>query len=78
MKRPVLLLPAEGPRPAHARPGPTSAEAWAARKKEGVARARAAIADCTVRWLVGDHDLHVQQPEVVASLVHGFAERTPS
>jgi pimeloyl-ACP methyl ester carboxylesterase len=74
LKVPVLLLPAEGRAQAHFGPGISSAEAWSASKKKGVARAGAAIPGCTVHWLVGDHDLHVQQPGVVANLIHRFTE----
>jgi pimeloyl-ACP methyl ester carboxylesterase len=61
---PVLLLPAQGG---------ASPSRWLAMKREGVARATALLPQCEVHWVTGDHDLHVQHPELLAGLVHQFA-----
>jgi pimeloyl-ACP methyl ester carboxylesterase len=51
LRVPVLLVPAD-----------TGDATATARKREEVARAEAAIPRVRVRWLKGDHDLHVQYP----------------
>lgn len=53
---PVLFLLAE-----------TGDGAWTAAKRAAAARAIAALPDAVVEWLPGDHDLHVQQPALVAA-----------
>ncbi len=52
---PVLFLLASGGDPA-----------WAAAKQAAAARAVAATPHATIEWVDGDHDLHVQQPGLVA------------
>ena len=48
---------------------------WTQAKRKQLAEAEAAIADCTVQWMVGDHDLHAQYPDEVADLLVGVAAR---
>lgn len=48
---------------------------WMAGKRQEVAAAGSAIANCEVRWLRGDHDLHAQYPDLVGGLVHSTPER---
>jgi pimeloyl-ACP methyl ester carboxylesterase len=60
VKAPVLLVPAEdGANPR-----------WMASKRDGVARAGAALERSVTRWIAGDHDLHAQHPDQVAGLIH--------
>jgi hypothetical protein len=44
-------------------------------KRQEVAAAGSAIANCEVRWVRGDHDLHAQYPDLVGGLVHSTPER---
>ena len=55
---PVLLVPAA-----------TGEEALTSEKRTGVAEAASALPQARVHWLTGDHDLHAQQPDQVASLL---------
>lgn len=56
---PVLLVLADG------------GDGWAEAKREAVARVPSAAPQAKVRveWMAGDHDLHVEQPERVATLL---------
>jgi pimeloyl-ACP methyl ester carboxylesterase len=56
--RPVLLIPAE-----------TGDASWTADKRSDVQVALDALPQGRVHWLVGDHDLHAQQPDVVADVL---------
>lgn len=49
---------------------------WMTGKRQEVAVAATAIADCDVHWIPGDHDLHAQYPELVAKLIQGTPERS--
>jgi pimeloyl-ACP methyl ester carboxylesterase len=60
VKVPVLLLPAEDPHNLR----------WMTGKRDEVARAGAALERSVTRWIVGDHDLHAQHPDLVAQLIH--------
>jgi hypothetical protein len=60
VKVPVLLLPAED----------GANQRWMASKRDGVARAGAALEGSVTRWITGDHDLHAQHPDLVAGLIH--------
>lgn len=61
IKVPVLLVPAasHGPR----------TWAWAEERRTLVEEAEAALPDCEVVWMPGDHDLHAQNPELLAELL---------
>ena len=65
---PVTLIVAEDP---------TNAR-WMAGKRHGVTSAAAALANCEVRWVRGDHDLHAQFPALVAGLIEATPERSES
>ena len=56
---PVLLAPADG-----------GTDEWTQRKRREVAAAAAAIPRAGVRWFVGDHDIHAQHPDELASVMH--------
>ncbi len=64
VKGPVLLLPAEDP----------GNSRWMAVKRDGVARAGAALERAVTRWIPGDHDLHAEHPDLVAELIHEATE----
>jgi pimeloyl-ACP methyl ester carboxylesterase len=64
---PVLLIPADS--------GPEGDTKWMAMRREEIERAAAALPDATVRWVVGDHDLHAQHPETLAGLVDEWGQR---
>lgn len=64
---PALLLMASDP----------SNQRWMAGKRDEVAGAMSALADTTVHWIEGDHDLHAQHPEVVADLIHSHFAGVP-
>lgn len=49
---------------------------WMPAKRQEVEAARSAIANCEVQWVLGDHDLHAQHPELVGELIHNTPERT--
>ncbi len=57
---PVLVLAAED----------AANHRWMAAKRAEVARAGAALPTSVTRWIAGDHDLHAQHPDLVASLIH--------
>jgi len=62
---PVLLVVAE-------RPGSQAK----ANRHQDVDRCQAVLAEHTTQmvvWMAGDHDLHAQQPEPVARLIHDWA-----
>lgn len=59
---PVLLAPADG----------GDAE-WSARKHREVTAAETAIASARVHWFRGDHDIHAQQPDELAGVMHEAA-----
>jgi pimeloyl-ACP methyl ester carboxylesterase len=59
---PVLLLPVGG-----------GEAAWARRKEDAVAAALAALPDGRATWLEGHHDVHLQQPAVVAAALRPLA-----
>lgn len=56
---PVLVLPAEDP----------NNQRWMAGKRDEVAHAGSALPWSLTRWIVGDHDLHAQHPDLVAALI---------
>jgi pimeloyl-ACP methyl ester carboxylesterase len=56
VEAPVVLIPAENDHR-----GPIEA------RRQAVAAAAEALPRARVRWIEGDHDLHVQQPETVAA-----------
>jgi len=56
---PVLLAPADG--------GDAD---WTQRKRRDVEAAAAAIPRARIRWFVGDHDIHAQHPDELASVMH--------
>jgi pimeloyl-ACP methyl ester carboxylesterase len=58
---PVLLVPAQDEEASTARFMPM--------KREQVSRAEAGLARSATRWVTGDHDLHVQHPDLLAGLV---------
>ena len=58
---PVLLVPAQDAERSTARFMPM--------KREQVSRAEAALRSSATRWVTGDHDLHVQHPELLAEFV---------
>ena len=60
VKAPVVLVPAED----------GANQRWMASKRDGVARADAALERSVTRWIGGDHDLHAQHPDLVAGLIH--------
>ena len=60
---PVLLIPADA----------DDAE-WAERKRAAVGEAAGRLRKGEVHWLAGDHDVQLQQPEVVAGLLLSRAE----
>jgi pimeloyl-ACP methyl ester carboxylesterase len=60
VKVPVGLVPAED----------AANQRWMASKRDGVARAGAALELSVTRWVSGDHDLHAQHPDLVAGLIH--------
>lgn len=59
VEAPVLLIPAD-----------SGDVAWTADKRAAVAAAEATLPQVRTAWVTGDHDLHAQQPEVVAGLLH--------
>ena len=65
-KRAPVLIPADGE------------GSFAERKHVGVARAESLLADVRTRWVVADHDVHAQYPDVVARLFHDFADSVPA
>lgn len=60
---PVLLLMAED----------RSNSRWMAGKRDEVAAAVAGLPQPELHWIEGDHDLHAQHPELVATLIHRVA-----
>lgn len=60
---PVVLMMAEDP----------SNQRWMSGKRDEVTTAMSSLAQATVHWIEGDHDLHAQHPELVARLVHHIA-----
>lgn len=64
---PVLLAPVDG--------GETE---WTRRKRRQVETAAAMIPDARVRWFAGDHDIHVQRPAELASVMHEMMTVGPS
>ena len=56
---PVLLVPVDG--------GETNVTE---RKREEVERAAAMIPNARVRWFAGDHDIHAQHPDELATVMH--------
>jgi pimeloyl-ACP methyl ester carboxylesterase len=62
VKVPVLLIPADT--------GEAPDGEWARQRRILVEEAAAALPDCEVVWMAGDHDLHAQRPEQVAELLH--------
>jgi pimeloyl-ACP methyl ester carboxylesterase len=58
---PVLLLPVE-----------TGGAARDERKRDEIAAARAALRYASVRWFMGDHDIHAQHPDDVADAMSEF------
>lgn len=69
---PVLLVPA-GPVPAGATGTDTGAPDSTARKRHDVEAALAALPNARVRWVAGDHDLHVQHPHELAGAMLDMA-----
>jgi pimeloyl-ACP methyl ester carboxylesterase len=63
VKVPVVLIMAEDP----------SNQRWMAGKRDEVSRASAGLEHVSTHWIVGDHDLHAQHPDVVAGLIRGAA-----
>jgi pimeloyl-ACP methyl ester carboxylesterase len=59
---PALLIPAD-----------TAESARMTGKRAAVEAAGGAIRRSEIRWLVGDHDLHAQQPAIVGALLHDAA-----
>lgn len=55
---PVLLIPAD-----------TGDTAWTSDTRHDVAVAADLLPRARIRWVAGDHDLHAQQPDVVAQLL---------
>ena len=62
---PVLIIAAEDPS------GPGGR--FDAAKREEIDRAARSLARSEVVWMAGDHDLHAQHPQRVASLIHDTA-----
>jgi hypothetical protein len=60
---PVVLIAAEDP----------SNQRWMAGKRQSVEKAAAELPSSDTHWIVGDHDLHAQHPDVVAGLIHRAA-----
>jgi pimeloyl-ACP methyl ester carboxylesterase len=60
---PVVIIVAEDP----------SNQRWMAGKRQAVEKAAAGLPSSEAHWIVGDHDLHAQHPDVVAGLIHGAA-----
>jgi pimeloyl-ACP methyl ester carboxylesterase len=56
--RPVLLIPAD-----------TGDASWTADKRRDVDAAVQALSRGRAHWLAGDHDLHAEQPDVVAGVL---------
>lgn len=81
---PVLLLPAgtatdvglggAGSHPAGGGggggAGGDGSDGWAADRRRQVDEAAGALPRSRVHWMAGDHDLHAQQPDRVAALLH--------
>jgi pimeloyl-ACP methyl ester carboxylesterase len=57
---PVMLVVAEDP----------SNQRWMAGKRQAIEHAAALLPRSETHWIVGDHDLHAEQPELVADLIH--------
>ncbi|MDE3202981.1 MAG: alpha/beta fold hydrolase [Acidobacteriota bacterium] len=60
VKSPAVLIMAED----------RSNQRWMAGKRDEVAGAASGLRQVTVHWMEGDHDLHAQHPEAVASVIH--------
>ena len=58
---PVLLVPAEHRDPA-----------WNERVRGVIDTALGALPRSRVRWFVGDHDIHAQHPDELASVMHAM------
>ncbi len=59
---PVLLVPAGS--------SSTGGSSGGATRAREVEEAAAALPQCRLRWMAGDHDLHAHHPEALAALLH--------
>jgi hypothetical protein len=55
---PVVFIPADG-----------HDAAWTASKRDSISVALAALSNGRVEWIQGDHDLHAQFPDRVATII---------
>lgn len=60
---PVLLMPAD-----------TGDVAWTENKRASIEKAEAMIRRVRTRWVPGEHDVHAQDPDEVAEVLHGAVQ----